>query len=118
MKQYLLSNGVAVVEANAYQFDGWEAWREEWDGGYDSIFFTELVKAMRSGTANRQGAASTAGGDDGHLGMLDPARVALRGYSGSAQMVSFLINLQARAQLLKELKIKAGVFMAGGSHAW
>jgi hypothetical protein len=77
----------------------------------------------------------------GPLSNLDPNRLAFRGWSGSAQMVSWLINQDARGKLpgLKSARFEslltfwvlhiwltslpylstvgAGIMMAGGSHA-
>jgi hypothetical protein len=91
IKRYLLNNGIAVLEANAFQFDGWEAWRQEYEGSYDPPFFAELARATRA----REGGAAAG------LGALDPNQAALRGYmySSSAQMVSRRINLHARSLL-------------------
>ena len=50
------------------------------------------------------------------LSVLDPHRIAFRGWSGSAQMVSWLMNLAAKKRL-PGITIAAGVMMAGGSHA-
>ena len=50
------------------------------------------------------------------LSVLDPHRIAFRGWSGSAQMVSWLMNLAAKKRL-PGLTIGAGIMMAGGSHA-
>lgn len=102
IKQFLLMNGVAVMHANAYVSDGWESWEEQWSGSYDPPFFRALAAEMKSSNST--------------LGNLDPRRVAFRGCSGSAQMVSWLINLQAGGRL-PGLTIGAGVMMAGGSHA-
>ena len=101
LKQYLLNNGIAIVEANNYVTDGWESWDDEWEGGYDAMFFKQFAAAMSA---------------PGVLSSLDPHRVAFRGWSGSAQMVSWLINQEARGNL-PGLRVKAGVMMAGGSHA-
>jgi hypothetical protein len=103
LKQYLLHNGIAVMEANNYVDDGWQSWSDEWNGGYDGAFFKSLAAAMQE--------------VDGPLASkLDPDRVAFRGWSGSAQMVSWLIN-QAAWGLLPGIGLRAGVMMAGGSHA-
>ena len=80
---------------------GWEAWEEEWDGGYDQPFFRRLAQAFGGG---------------GPLAALNAQRVAFRGFSGSAQMVSWLFELSARGSL-PGFNIGAGVFMAGGSYA-
>ena len=107
LKQYLLNNGIAIVEANNYVSDGWESWDDEWEGGYDAMFFKQFANAMRGG-----------GSSDAPAGLsnLNPHRLAFRGWSGSAQMVSWLINQDARGKL-PGLKVSAGVMMAGGSHA-
>ena len=103
LKAHLLNNGIAVAEINNYIQDGWTSWADEWDGGYDVPFFAKLAKAMRPQSA-------------GVLSKLDPNRVAFRGWSGSAQMVSWLMN-QAAYGKLPGLSIGAGIMMAGGSHA-
>ena len=126
-KQYLLNNGIAIVEANNYVDDGWESWDDEWEGGYDAMFFKQLAAAMRAGGSadgrwysSPHGTDSSDGGGGGGalaaLSSLNPSRVAFRGWSGSAQMVSWLINQDARGKL-PGLKVKAGIMMAGGSHA-
>ena len=111
VKQFLLSNGIAVMEASGYTQDGWEAWQTEWSGGYDPAFFAALGKAM----APKQSAGGSGEGG-GPLAMLDHNNVAFRGWSGSAQMVSWLINEHAEGRL-GEINVKAGVLMSGGSHA-
>ena len=74
LKQYLLNNGIAVLEANNYVDDGWQSWADQWNGGYDGAFFKSLSAAMHE-----------VGGP--LAAKLNPDRVAFRGWSGSAQMV-------------------------------
>ena len=55
------------MEVNNHIKDGWTSWADEWNGEYN------IPK-------------------DGPLGSLDVSQVAFRGWSGSAQMVSWLMN--------------------------
>ena len=106
IKQFALNNGVAVLEVNNYVNDGWESWEQEWSGGYDPVFFRSLAAAINGTRSNTNGVS---------LGALDANRIAFRGYSGSAQMVSWLMN-EAASGKLPGLNISAGIMMAGGSH--
>eukprot|EP01043_Picozoa_sp_COSAG02_P051827 COSAG02_NODE_5503_length_4277_cov_2.008617_2_plen_227_part_00 len=71
------------------------------------MFFKQFANAMQGGVSSDAAAG---------LSNLNPHRMAFRGWSGSAQMVSWLINQDARGKL-PGLKVRAGVMMAGGSHA-
>lgn len=103
IKQLLLSNGIAVAVLNPYIFDGWDAYETVWQHGQDPPFLQKLAQEL-----------STPAGS--FKGLIDPKRVAFHGWSGSAQMVSWSFNMAASGQL-PGLKVKAGVMMAGGSHA-
>ena len=61
LKQYLLQNGIAVMEANNYVDDGWQSWSDEWSGGYDGAFFTSLAATMNE--------------EDGPLAKLNPRKM-------------------------------------------
>jgi hypothetical protein len=129
LKQSLLSNGIAVLEANQYLRDAWNAWPEIWDGGFDAPFFAAFRNAIIDGT---QVAAASAtgggGGDGGHdevpipgrarsmLMSLDPQKLIFRGWSGSSHMVSWLIQAHATQQLPPGLTIAAGLMFSGGSY--
>ena len=83
IKQLLLSNGIAVVVLNPYYFDGWNAYTSVWTHGFDQPVMRRLADEM-------------AGPAGVFRGKLDPARIALHGWSGGAQMVSWSINMQVR----------------------
>jgi len=51
------------------------------------------------------------------LGMLDKSKVVIRGFSGGAQMVSWLIEKWAAGNLTQGMNIKGGVFLSGGTYA-
>jgi hypothetical protein len=106
LKQYLLVNGVAILDANNYVRDGWDSWDSIWDGGYDMPFFRSLAGLLGS---RRPGA-----GTSSLFGRLNAQKLAFRGWSGGAHMVSFLFDRAARGQL-PGLGVVAGVMMAGGS---
>ena len=109
IKQYLLNNGIAVMDVNNYVDDGWESWKEIWQGGYDPPFFAALVNAMNGRTAI-DGLAGPV------LRSLNPQKIIFHGWSGAAHMVSFLIEQVATHQL-PGIGIAAGVMMSGGSMA-
>ena len=111
--QALLSNGIAVMLMNPYTFDGWTSYPAAWDAGYDAVAFDALNSMLRGGHS-----------DDNtpeHFQNIDPDRIAVRGFSGGSQMVSWLIEATARIAAAKganaTIGIKAGVFMSGGSYA-
>lgn len=84
-------------------FDGWNAYEEVWQHGADRAFLARLTEEMTDSAGVFRG-------------KIDRSRVGFHGWSGSAQMVSWAINLAANGSL-PGLQVKAGVMMAGGSHA-
>lgn len=104
VKQYAIANGIAVLVANTYYLDAWESYPEDWEGGFDPPFFAALDAAMGSSTSPPP------------LRDLNPKQIAVHGWSGSAQMVSWVIQLHASGQL-GGLRIIAGIMAAGGSYA-
>lgn len=104
IKQILLANGVAVISMNPSD-EGWNYPSQYWDSGSDRIVFDELFKRMNN----------VSGSDI--LGRLDRSRVVVRGFSGGAQMVSWLIEKWARGNLTEGMNIKGGVYLSGGTYA-
>ena len=51
--------------------------------------------------------------------MLNPHRLSVSGYSVGAQMVSWMIQVQATGEMTEQLNatVKAGAFFAGGTCA-
>ena len=105
LKQLIVANGVAVVQVNPASDDGWVAYDSDPSGGpvwatsSDKPFLTKAFSMLKSGA----------------LGPLNADRVVLRGWSGGAQMVSWMINIWMLGQL-PDISIKAGMFLAVGSH--
>jgi hypothetical protein len=100
-KQILLANGVAVVQVNPYKRDNWDLGESLWDSGEDKAYLTGLFAML----------------EKGDLGPLDPTKVALRGWSGGAQMVSWLFQVIATTPTtFPGVTIKAGVMLSGGSY--
>ena len=80
LKQYLLANGVAVVVVNPFQEDSWDAgpwWWGTAEGGGDQALFGALFPMLAAGK----------------MGRLDLHRTVIRGWSGGAQMVSWLMQV-------------------------
>jgi hypothetical protein len=101
LKQLLLANGVAVVQVNPYKSDNWDLGEKLWSSGQDQAYLGNLFGMMTKGT----------------LGPLDPSKVVLRGWSGGAQMVSWVFQaLATTPTLFPGVTIKAGVMMSGGSY--
>mmetsp|Transcript_10561 Transcript_10561/g.27138 ORF Transcript_10561/g.27138 Transcript_10561/m.27138 type:complete len:437 (+) Transcript_10561:32-1342(+) len=106
LKQFLVANGIAVVQINPSSDDGWVAYGTDptggvvWDTSTDKPFVTKVLSMLTAG----------------NLGKLDADQVALRGWSGGAQMVSWMLQLDATGALPGEITIVAGMFLAGGSY--
>jgi len=102
LKQYCLQNGIAVMDVNNYVRDGWESYASVATGGYDAVFFDALSTALAAHPA---------------LANLNARKLAVRGWSGGAQEVSWLIDQQAKRMKPwgSGLVMRAGVLMAGGS---
>ena len=81
---------------------------EQWQTGDDRPFLRTLFKQMHSGEY----------GDLGP-GVLNPHRLSVSGYSVGAQMVSWLIQVQATGEMQSYLNatLKAGAMFAGGTYA-
>jgi hypothetical protein len=103
-KQFAVANGIAVVVVNAYLLDGWESYPEEWDGGYDPPFFAAFEAAIGNPSSTSA------------LRVLNPRQIIVHGWSGGAQMVSWVIQLYASG-LLGRLRIVGGIMSAGGTYA-
>ena len=83
-------------------------------GGYDPPFFAALVDAM-NGRPHRSGLLPLIGGAAGPmLSSLNPNKIICRGWSGSAHMVSWLIQAVATKQLTG-IGIAAGLMFSGGA---
>jgi hypothetical protein len=98
VKQYLLANGVAVVLVNPWMNDLWE-YEDLWDNGRDKPFLLEMIKQMSAGT----------------FGPLDMSNVIFRGFSGGAQMVSWIIQKIAVGDITG-VGMAGGIFLSGGSY--
>eukprot|EP01065_Artemidia_motanka_P035289 TRINITY_DN43203_c0_g1_i1.p1 TRINITY_DN43203_c0_g1~~TRINITY_DN43203_c0_g1_i1.p1 ORF type:complete len:397 (+),score=126.30 TRINITY_DN43203_c0_g1_i1:75-1265(+) len=102
IKQYLVSNGVAVLVVNPHELNGWQYNKQRnestWEDGTDRLLLAELSRMMKSG----------------ELGPLDASRVVFRGWSGGAAMVSWTAQLAATGQL--GFTMKGGVHLSGGSY--
>ena len=79
IKQFLLANGIAVVQVNTGSPDEWD-WdsQKEWDDGEDKLFLTKMFAAWTDGTYGGLG-----------KGVLNPNRMGVSGYSVGAQMVHY-----------------------------
>eukprot|EP01051_Picozoa_sp_SAG22_P001329 SAG22_NODE_51_length_24458_cov_19.853161_9_plen_526_part_00 len=104
LKQFLLANGVAVVVVNPFTEDSWDAGPWWWGtsiGGGDQPFFAKLFPLIAAGK----------------FGKLDLKRTVVRGWSGGAQMVSWLMQVAAsNATAFPDMQIKGGVMLSGGSY--
>jgi hypothetical protein len=103
LKQYLIANGVAVVSVNPFTEDSWDAGPWWWDSGVDEPFLTKVFKMMKAG----------------EFGKLDTDNVVVRGWSGGAQMVSWISQVRATnttSEFTQSFKMKGGVMMSGGSY--
>eukprot|EP00040_Diaphanoeca_grandis_P037211 m.241394 g.241394 ORF g.241394 m.241394 type:complete len:483 (+) comp33773_c3_seq1:882-2330(+) len=109
LKQYLLSNGVAVFNVNPIQEDSWDAFDLAWEGkttgygGVDKPFLQLLFQEMTVGK----------------FGAVDMSQIVIRGWSSGAQMVSWLFEVTAQNSTLFQSvpKFAGGVFLSGGSYA-
>ena len=108
LKQYLLANGVAVLNVNPLSDDSWDAFGMAWAGytdhgqpagGVDKPYLTELHSQIEAGT----------------FGRLDASKIVVRGWSSGAQMVSWLVQVMAVDSSFP-LKMTAGVMLSGGSY--
>lgn len=106
VKQYAIANGIAVLVVNPFTFDGWESWPAEWANGhgYDPPFFRRLGDFLGDTAAPP------------HFRALNPRKLAFRGWSGGAQMVSWIFQLAAEDQLGPNFGVVAGLLAAGGSY--
>ena len=87
LKQFLLNNGVAVIEANPYVTDVWDtgdAWWNGWtdhsghvNGGRDKGFLPALFNSI----------------EEGEFGPIDTSRTFFHGFSAGAQMVSWMFEV-------------------------
>ena len=103
LKQFLVANGIAIVVINPHQEDSWDAGPWWWGtsiGGGDKPFLKTLF-----GQINKK-----------QLGPLDSKNTIIRGWSGGAQMVSYLMQiLAANSTEIDYLTLKGGVMLSGGS---
>jgi hypothetical protein len=106
--QFLLANGIAVVQLNPYTSDTWEWYTPDLPlgSGLDQPYFKKLFSTWGDGTYAKGVPA----------GALNPAKIIVSGYSSGAQMSSWMMELQARKALPVGSKVVAGVFFSGGSH--
>ena len=107
--QYLLANGIAVVQINPQSGDSWDSpdgGGYAWEHGKDKPFLTKLFAQMQSGEYAGLG-----------RGVLNVHRLSVSGYSVGAQMVSWLIQLQATGELRSMgATLRAGAMFGGGSY--
>ena len=73
--------------------------------GLDQPFFSALFGSILNGTYGSL-----------PVGTLNTEQLFFSGFSGGAQMTSWLIELQARQRLPAGVKLAAGVLISGGSH--
>lgn len=108
LHQFLLANGIAVVQLNPYTADTWEWYTPDLPigAGLDQPYFKKLFAAMQAGTY----AAGVP------AGALNTAKLIVSGYSSGAQMSSWMMELDARGALPHGVSVAAGVFFSGGSH--
>jgi hypothetical protein len=78
VKQYLITNGVAVLIINPYMADSWD-WdtAQDWHNGVDQPFLRDLFLAIGDGSF-------PAGGRFRPGRLLDSSRVVVAGYSVGA----------------------------------
>ena len=100
LKQVLLANGVAVLQVNPIQQDDWEYGELPWAQGNDTAFLAKTFGMLAAGA----------------FGALDPRRVVLRGWSGGAQMVSWMYETIARNGTFPQIAVVGGVMLSGGSY--
>eukprot|EP01052_Picozoa_sp_SAG31_P016486 SAG31_NODE_1094_length_9945_cov_3.834349_6_plen_346_part_00 len=108
-KAAMISNGVAVVQLNPWGGDSWDAGPPVagfagWGRGPDAVVFELLLGRMKRG----------------ELGHLDLSQIFFRGWSGGAQMVSWMVQLQAIGALAalgkSNARMVGGVYTSGGSY--
>ena len=103
LKQFLVSNGVAVVQINPIETDSWDAGPWWWnpESSADRPFLTKLFTQMKAGA----------------YGPLDISRTIIRGWSSGAQMVSWLSQAFAtNGTLVPGMVMRGGVMFSGGSY--
>lgn len=110
LKQYLIANGIAVLQLNPRSTDTWDNTPAWWNGtapkgqgGRDRVWLPKFFEQMQSGA----------------FGPLDASKLVLHGWSGGAQMVSWMIQILATSgpQLFPGVTLKGGVMLSGGSYA-
>jgi hypothetical protein len=109
VNQYLLANGIAVVQVNPYSKDVWDwATRAVWAAGLDRLFLRELFAQWQSGEYGGVG-----------KGVLDRRKLLVSGYSVGAQMVSWFMQLHGSGELDADMgaAVVAGAMFAGGTYA-
>ena len=112
-KALLVAAGFAVVQLNPWAGDAWDAGPAApaqdfpgWGAGPDLVVFDQLFARMGSG----------------EMGPLDLTKILFRGWSGGAQMVSWMVQLHMTGELRKlgngaNASMAGGVFTSGGSYA-
>jgi hypothetical protein len=103
IKQYLLANGVAVILVNPWTQDQWDypydKHPDQWETGRDRPFLKKMLAQMTAGA----------------FGPLDLSKVIFRGFSGGAQMVSWVIQ-QIAVGDITGVGMSGGIFLSGGSY--
>lgn len=88
-RQYLLANGVAVLQINPGAEETWDWYGQStWDTKNDKPYLTTLFNSIRNGTAF-----------GGRGAMLNLDKLVVAGYSVGAQMASWFVQLHATRQL-------------------
>jgi len=102
LKQYLVANGIAVFNLNPYEEDQWDNYASAWKSGKDRAFLPQFFKQVGSGA----------------FGPIDVSKTVVRGWSGGAQMVSWMIQVMAEQPgVFPGVTMAAGVMLSGGSYA-
>lgn len=109
LKQYLVANKVAVLQLNPRYTDLWDNSPLWWDGrdpsgygGADKLWLTSFFAQLKAG----------------RFGPLDASNTVLHGWSGGAQMVSWMTQVLAvnGTALFPGVSVKGGVMLSGGSY--
>ena len=117
LRQALLLNGIAVMTMATHVDDSWCSYDAAWEQGYDAVAFDALNALLRHHHTDKTATKDV----PAIYRTIDPDRVALRGWSGGSQMVSWMIEAVARRMArdgaASTIGLKAGVMMSGGSYA-
>ena len=102
LKQHLVYNGVAVFNLNPYEEDNWDNYASAWQSGKDKDYLPQFFKQIGTGA----------------FGPIDLSKTVVRGWSGGAQMVSWMIQVMAEQPgIFPGVTMAAGIMLSGGSYA-